>query len=72
MNLNSQIGYSLRWLLGGCFGLVLACLCMPLVGAYVTGYMREALSVMLAVVHRRGRELCCGVGAGSKDTDEPQ
>ncbi len=47
MNLNSQIGYSLRWLLGGCFGLVLACLCVPLVGTYATSYMREALSVVL-------------------------
>lgn len=47
VNPDSQIGYSLRWVFGGCFGLILACLFVPLVGAYGTGYVRDALRTVL-------------------------
>lgn len=47
MNLDSQIGYSLRWVFGGCFGLVLACLFVPLVATYAVGSTLGALRIVL-------------------------
>lgn len=47
MNSDPEISYALRWVFRDCFGLVIACLLAPLVGAYVTGHMLEYLSVIL-------------------------
>lgn len=49
MNSDPEVSNSFRWVVGGCFGLVLACLLVPLVGACATGYAREALNVVLKV-----------------------
>lgn len=47
MNFDPEISHSFRWVAGGCFGLVLACLLVPVVGTCATGSAREALNVVL-------------------------
>jgi len=81
VNSDSQIGHSLRWVFGGCFGLVLACLLVPLVGAYAAGYILDALRIVLKLWvigagivlswgWYRGVKLIMSVSLDSDDNDE--